>query len=367
MKILFILHYPPPVHGAANVGLQIKESKIINETFNCTYINLGTSKTIEEIGKRRVVKIFRYLKILGQILKNMIFNRPDLCYFSMTAKCAPFYKDASLAFVVKMFRVKVIYHFHNKGVSVNQNLFFDDKLYRFIFKNSKVILLSKYLYPDVKKYVDKNQVYFCSNGIAEMNVKKINTVKTKTVELLFLSNLIISKGIFVMLEACKILQQKEIPFRCTFVGGNGDLNGQEFQSEIDKLNLNNHVVYLGKKYGDEKEKIFADSDIFVHPTLNDCFPLVLLEAMQSSLPVVSTHEGGIPDILEEGHTGFLVPLSNANLLAEKLEILINNYELRLKMGKAGRKKYENEFTLDRFEHRLNDILQQVIESNKYIN
>lgn len=359
MKILFILHYPPPIHGAANVGLQIKESKIINETFNCEYINLGTSKTIEEIGREKIVKLFRYLKIFGKILKNMIFNRPDLCYLSMSAKFAPFYKDAALALLVRMFRVKLIYHFHNKGVSLNENLFFDDKLYRFTFRNSKVILLSKSLYPDVKKYVDKNQVYFCPNGMAETNIQKTDTIKRKTVELLFLSNLIVSKGIFVMLEACKILKQKEFPFRCTFVGGAGDLDGKKFQSEIDKLNLSDRVVYLGKKFGDEKNKILADSDIFVHPTLNDCFPLVLLEAMSAYLPVVSTYEGGIPDIIEDGVTGFIVPQRNVKALVDRLEILILDAPLRQKMGKAGRIKFENEFRLEKFEQKLNSILKEV--------
>ena len=55
MKILFVLHLPPPVHGAATVGLQVKNSTIVNEAFSCEYINLGTSVTIEEIGKRKLV------------------------------------------------------------------------------------------------------------------------------------------------------------------------------------------------------------------------------------------------------------------------------------------------------------------------
>ncbi len=356
-KILFILHYPPPIHGAANVGLQIKQSKIINETFDCEYINLGTSKTIEEIGTKNIIKLFRYVNIFGLVLKNLVFKRPDLCYMSMTARCMPFYKDASLALLVKIFRVKLIYHFHNKGVSLNENLFFDDKLYRFTFRNSKVILLSEYLYPDMKKYVDKNQVYICHNGIAETNVKKTNAIERKTVKLLFLSNMIISNGLFVMLEACKLLQQKDIPFRCSFVGGTGDLDGKKFQSEIDKLGLNDQVVYLGPKYGDEKYKIFADSDIFVHPTLNDCFPLVLLEAMQFSLPIVSTNEGGIPDIVVDNITGFIVQPKDVEALAQKLENLILDADLRLSMGTAGRLKFEKEFTLNIFEQKIINILQ----------
>ena len=365
-KILFILHYPPPVHGAAIVGLQIKESKIVNDTFEHKYINLGTSQTIEEIGKTRIVKFFRYLRILFQLLWNIIFDRPDLCYFSMTAKSTPFYKDASLALLAKLFGIKLVYHFHNKGVSLNQERWFDNLLYKLIFKNSNVILLSEYLYSDIQKYVSKEQVYYCANGIEDIDVKQNRKEEGDVIQLLFLSNLMESKGVFVLLEVCQILKRKKINFQCTFVGGVGDVSECKFQSKILEMNLADCVRYIGKKNGKDKEPVFINADIFVHPTYNDCFPLVLLEAMQYSLPVVSTYEGGIPDIVEDGVTGFLVNQKDTEALAEKIEILINNPELRQLMGKAGRKRYEDDFKVDKFEYRLKGILQQITEKPEII-
>jgi glycosyltransferase involved in cell wall biosynthesis len=81
--------------------------------------------------------------------------------------------------------------------------------------------------------------------------------------------------------------------------------------------------------------------------------------MQFSLPIVSTFEGGIPDVVENGVTGFLVPQKDVEALADKLEILIKSPELRKQMGAAGRKKYEEEFTLERFEGRMVEILNEV--------
>ena len=69
----------------------------------------------------------------------------------------------------------------------------------------------------------------------------------------------------------------------------------------------------------------------------------------------------IPDVVEDGITGFLVPVKDAKSLAEKIEILIKDPELRMKMGKAGRKKYEEEFTLEKFENRIVEILNDVAE------
>ncbi len=362
MKILFVLHLPPPVHGAATVGLQIKNSVIVNEAFSCDYINLGTSVTIEEIGKNRVVKLLRYFSILFKVLKTVLLQRPDLCYFSMTSKCAPFYKDATLALMVKLLGVKIVYHFHNKGVTDRQDKFIDNLLYRLVFKGSKVILLSPNLYADIQKYVRKENVYYCPNGIKGVEKALNKTMNEKPVNLLFLSNLMESKGVYLLLEACKQLKQKQLVFQCTFVGGVGDINKRQFAEKLQEMDLESHVHYVGEKFGVEKECFFSNADIFVHPTLNDCFPLVLLEAMQYSLPVVSTLEGGIPDIVVDGLTGFLIPPNNTERLVSKLEILIDNYDLRLQMGKAALQKFDSEFRSDKFEKRITEILHQVLKN-----
>jgi|SRR5690554_631972 len=96
---------------------------------------------------------------------------------------------------------------------------------------------------------------------------------------------------------------------------------------------------------------------------NETFGLVNLEAMQFCLPVVSSFEGGIPDVVEDGVTGYLVPQKNVELLASKLEDLILDSSLRIRMGRAGRQKYLNEFTLERFETRLKQILDDILRYN----
>ncbi|WP_372948562.1 glycosyltransferase family 4 protein [Mariniphaga sp.] len=365
-KILFILHTPPPVHGSAIVGKAIKDSLSINEAFDCSYINLGTSRTVDEIGKNPFAKIGRYLRIVFQVLKQLIINKPNFCYLAITAKGLAFYKDSFIALIVKLFGIRVVYHFHNKGVSTRQHKAIDNFLYRRVFKNAHTILLSKYLYPDVEKYFTHEQVHYCSNGISDLDArqKTIDKRQNEKIEILFLSNLIESKGVFVLLEACKILKQKGLAFHCIYVGGEGDLTTLQFQTKVKKLGLGEHVVYVGKKFGNEKAEIFSKADIFVHPTFEDCFPLVLLEAMQHRLPTISTFEGGIRGIVEDGKTGFLVPQKNAEALAEKLEILIQNPSLRQQMGVAGRKKYEEEFTLNKFEERLEGILKEITNEHR---
>ena len=179
------------------------------------------------------------------------------------------------------------------------------------------------------------------------------------VNILFLSNLIEGKGIFILLEACRLLKDRGLPFRCTFIGREGDVTAAAFRARIDEAGLSGKVYYEGPKYGKEKYAEFAGADIFAFPSHYDTFGLVNLEAMQFCLPVVSTWQGGIPDVVEDGVTGFLVPVKSPALVADRLEELIRDPGLRIKMGKAGYEKYKKEFTMEIFENRLRSILEKL--------
>ena len=259
--------------------------------------------------------------------------------------------------LIKIFQVRIVYHLHNKGITNNQTKFLYNILYKFVFNNTQVILLSNKLYFDVKKYVPKDRVYFCSNGIPKI-ISNISLKKphSNTIQILFLSNLINSKGVYVLLDACKILMNKNINFCCTYVGAVGDVTEQDFLNKINDYGLSDFVVYAGKMYGVQKEKILNNSDIFVLPTLDDCFPLVLLEAMQFNLSIISTFEGAIPDIIEDNKTGYLVQKNDVKNLAIKIELLIKNPQLRKKMSNAAYEKFNECYTLKKFEKNIKNIL-----------
>jgi glycosyltransferase involved in cell wall biosynthesis len=169
----------------------------------------------------------------------------------------------------------------------------------------------------------------------------------------------------VLADALKLLKDRNIAFHCTMIGGGGDISEAELKVRVEEKGLSDILEVSGKKYGEEKNKAFEQADIFVHPTYLDCMPLVLLEAMQHSLPVVSTFEGAIPDVVEDTVTGFLVRKKDTEPLTDKLEILIRNPEMRISMGKAGRAKYEREFTLERFERRMVEILEEAGSCRRY--
>lgn len=362
-NILFILHLPPPVHGSSIVGQSIKNSALINDAFECRFINILASHSIQDTGRASFIKIFQFIGIWFRVIVEILKKRPDVCYLALTTTGTAFYRDVLLVGILRFFRIKRVYHLHNKGVKKCHVPNSNKRLYRFVFKNADIILLSRLLYQDIDAFVPLSRVYICPNGVVDAPaiVKKHMVRQEEPIKIFFLSNLMQSKGVCVLLEACALLKNKNINFRCYFIGAENDMTAYQLNEEIKQKGLEEHVSYLGMRHGEKKQVAIAFADIFAFPTLNDCFPLVLLEAMCNGLPVVTTFEGGIPDIVQEGVTGFLVPRKNAKALADKLEELIRNPELRLQMGTAGRLKYEKEFTMDIFEHRLKEILQQVAD------
>jgi glycosyltransferase involved in cell wall biosynthesis len=361
-KILFILHLPPPVHGSAVVGQYIKDSKVVDNAFDTRFINLSTSLTIDEIGKKPIRKIIRYFKILSKVIVSLIFYNPKVVYISITSKGPGFYKDFPVALFAKLFRKKLVLHYHNKGVSNYQHRLLDNWLYKILFKNSKIILLSENLYKDISKYVLKENVFICPNGIPVPNgAEEVLPKNNKVPRLLFLSNLIESKGVYVLLEALKLLKDKKVQFHCNFVGGEGDISTKQLGERISNLNLNEHVTYLGKKYADCKYDILKSSYCLIFPTFyhNECFPLVLLEAMMFKLPVISTDEGGISDIVKDGETGFIVEKQKPKQLAEKIKWFIENPEKAILVGKKGQEMFFKHYKLEVFEKRMTHILNQI--------
>ena len=386
-KILFVLHLPPPVHGASMVGKYIRDSRLINSEFDCHYVNLTTAASLEDIGKGGVRKLWAFCRKLKEIYLAIRRTRPDLVYVTPNTAGGPFYKDFVIVEWCKWWSGKgTILHFHNKGVATRQDRWLDNRLYRRFFRHTEVILLGEPLYEDVKKYVAREHVHFCANGIEEATKRwgyetERSSYETLTLRnagatkreggarILWLTNIMLTKGLMEFLDALALLKERDVEFFVDFVGGTtAEISEEAFRQALADRGLEGCTHYAGKKYGEDKEAFFQRADIFVLPSYTEAFPLTILEAMEHGLPVVATNVGAVGTAVENGVNGILIggekPVisldfrPDAKELADALQQLLTNKELRLRMGAAGRVKFEREFTLERFEQRFTEVLRE---------
>jgi glycosyltransferase involved in cell wall biosynthesis len=361
-KILFLLHIPPPVHGTSIVGQSIQQSTGINHAFNCRYLNILLSRELHDTGKIGMKKAFTTVWSLILCLKEIILFRPDACYLAVTVNSSfAFYRDVIFVAMLRLFGVKRIFHLHHQGAKDKQHSSIGNALSRFLFHDAEVIILSKNLYNDIEAYVPENRTHVIPNGIEFPNIKDSTNLFKEQSDILFLSNLLEAKGVYVLLEACQLLKRTTPQFNCVLIGGKGDISPEALQAKIQALQLENQVRYVGVKYGEEKYRYLTAAGMFVLPTLKEAFPLVLIEAIQFGLPVISTNEGGITDIVIDGKNGFIVPKGDATALAEKMAMLLKNEEIRTTMGACGRQLYQEKFTLEKFESNLSAVLQLTLE------
>ena len=159
--------------------------------------------------------------------------------------------------------------------------------------------------------------------------------------LVAVANLIREKGLDVLLEACQSLQQLDWTLR---IVGDGP-EEPRLRSQAEANGLSGRVEFLGLR--DDVERVLQESDIYVHPAVwDEAFGLTIAEAMACECATLATRAGGIPEIVEDGVSGLLVPPGDSVALAAALRRLLEDGALRARLAQAGRKRIAERFTLE---------------------
>ena len=176
--------------------------------------------------------------------------------------------------------------------------------------------------------------------------------------LLYVGRLAAMKGLPVLFEALSQLRERYPDLTLTVVG-DGQERG-EIEASAQHLGISTIVNFVGYKSQTEVREYLQETDIFILPSFAEGVPVVLMEAMAAGVPVLTTRIAGVPELVEHGVSGWLVPPGDMQALAEGLAMLVNDVDRRKRLGEAGRAKIASEFNVETEVKKLAEILRQEV-------
>lgn len=367
-KILFLSPLPPPYYGAAISSEMCLAILNKSKSFDVKNIKLNYSRAMSDIGKINFDKITGIGKVKKQIISQIRYFNPDIVYVMPATSSLGLIRDYFFVKQIKKhWKGKILFHIRSRiNYKDWKNPLFRN-IYKRMFQNGIAIVLDKKLKKDLHRIIPDKDIFILPNaiknelsGIAFSKIVK-NRKNTLGNNLLFLSNMDESKGWLKLLQACKILKDHKIDFKCNFVGAwPKKREKRKFYSFITENKLQNNVKYLGKKIGKEKNKLLEKANMLIFPTEYklETFGRVVIEGMMFGLPIIANGIAAIPTTIQDKNTGFILKRNTPKEIANKIDILLKNGKLRENMGKLGRKRFLKYYTQKSYEEKFLNILSK---------
>ena len=206
--------------------------------------------------------------------------------------------------------------------------------------------------------VDINEIAVVKNGVDVNFFTPISKNDNKESSILYTGRLVYRKGLIDLVKSAEYVC-KECADASFILAGKGALRST-LEKMVHDLKLESKFSFLGFIAQDELIKHYQINTIYVLPSYYEGLPTTILEAMSCGMPVVATGIPGTNEVVVDGETGILVPPKNPKALADAIIKLLKDEKLRKKMGKAGRKRVEKEFSWEKITRKVVEIYKETI-------
>jgi glycosyltransferase involved in cell wall biosynthesis len=362
-RVLVVGQTPPPVHGQS-LAIELLLSVPL-EGLELTHLRLSFSRSLSEIGVPRLRKLGHLLALSIRIVWHQIRCPSEVLYYCPAGPDrVPFWRDIALLAVARPLFRRVLFSFHAGGLTglVPRLTAPERWLFRKIYAHPDGAVRPAPCSAEEARLISAGRDWVVPNGVPDHAAETPLAFPTGPPGILFVGAMLSTKGIDLLLDAAAILRTRSIPYQLDFVGGWPAREAEAaFRERVRALGFENSVRLHGELQGEAKWARFRSATVFCFPTHyeRELAPLVLIEAMQFSLPIVATSWRGIPFMIRDDDNGLLVPPLSPEATADALERLLKNPELRQRMGERGRAHYEERFTAERYLEGMRRALLEV--------
>ncbi len=350
--ILLIGYLPPPYFGPSVTYQALLRSEFARK-FDVTFLDITVARDIRDVESLRPGKLARMLGFVLKELWLLCTRRFDVCCCPISVNRNAFLKDALLLALARWRGVPTVLYAHGNNLPD----FYErstPRVRRWIERTCRAaraaIVLGESLRFNFGKWLPAEKVFVVPTGIEPAPPVP---AQPRPGGVLYLGALVREKGVFVLLEAARRCPNVRFVFAGQWYRANEQAEGCRLAGA--------NVTFIGPVSGEAKARALAGADLVAFPTFYyyETMGLVLLEAMQAGLPVVTTRRGAIPEIVQDGVHGFLVNEQDPVDLADKIQRLAADPALRKRMGEAGRRRYEEFYTHEHFGRRMIAVFEEL--------
>jgi glycosyltransferase involved in cell wall biosynthesis len=328
-------------------------------------LHLNRKHGKSKLANFNVVNLYYFVKQYFKLIYLVIVKRPKIVHYAITSfwnfeKSLLFLNTAKL-----LGAKKVIGHIHGGSF----NVFIDNltgirrKISWSLFNNLDAVIVASEFW---KEYLEgkniKTLIKVVNNPINSEYVNKIqkNDEEQRNRRFLFLGALGKRKGVYDLIESSKEINDN---FKLDLIGSEdrkGDLDN--IQGLIGQHNLSSCInVILSEKLSlADKTKYFSENEVFLFPTHNENFPLVIIEAACAGIPIITTPVGAIPEFFTHMENIYFIEPGNIKEIQNAIEFMLTNKEERERLGKAARKVYEEKLSEEKIMKQLDDVYRTLL-------
>jgi glycosyltransferase involved in cell wall biosynthesis len=362
MRVLLIGPFPEPINGCSyankillkNLQLKNVRTRILN-----TNTNVLSSFQGSKFSFKKFLSFLHTYFYSGRIFfSDIIYLTPGQTFYGIL-KYSPF------ILLCLMFRKPYIVHLHGNylGEEFQSLRGVNKRIFRYLISHASAgIVLSKTLSKNFNGLLPLEKIFVVENFVEKSLYEGKCNKKFDKLRIIYLSNLMLEKGIIDLLEALIDLQSSNIDFEAIIAGGIESSIENDIFSRLEKLD--NKVQYIGTITGNKKKKYLNDANVFILPTYYkmEGQPISLLEGMATGNIIITTKHAGIPDIVTNSN-GFIVAPKTYTEISENLKIISTDLKFYLEKYSNHNIKYANEyFTEERFSNKIISIFQNVAKS-----
>jgi glycosyltransferase involved in cell wall biosynthesis len=354
-RLIVVGPVPPPTHGVAISTLLTLANPLLNESFEVEHADTTDSRSLSNIGAWDVTNVLLGIRHLAHLIRRL-GGRKGVVYLPVSQNLGGFLRDSLFIHAAALRGWKVAVHLRGavfRDFYEGSNAIVRWWTRRTLGRVSTLAVVGHRLRSIFDELMPPERIAVVPNGTPDVSRDNGARLPNRVV---YLSNLVRDKGIVEAVEAALIVIARNPGSEVLFAG---DWDDRSVERELRERvgPAGDRIRFLAPVSGEEKEGLLQSASVLLFPPkAPEGHPRVVLEAICRGIPLVTTNRGAIPETVADGESAFVLAEPDPTELAERILELLDDDDLRERMGRAARERYERDYTQETADRRLAEWL-----------